>query len=1113
MLHTEAKLEARIKELLKYRYRDKHRLGEFRAKEDHSGLVNPDMPVWEETDGTLKHKEQWSGRDRYLWLEKRLTLPAEWEKLSERAEPVGVFDFGLTGGGYNSGFEAMLYIDGKPYQAVDSNHQEVFFKKEHFGRELTLTFRLWSGLEGGGLPKEMVHRYRKAYLALLDTAADDLYYLADTALGAVRIFSEDRPERHDLLEALDQAFLLIDWTEPGSEEFYETVKAADDSLNQSIDGMYKYAPVEVSCVGHTHIDTAWLWRLKHTREKVSRSFASVLRLMEQFPEYYFLHTQPQQYAFIKEDFPEIYEKIRERIREGRWEIDGGMWVEADCNLPSGESLTRQFLLGRKFMLEEFGREPEYLWLPDVFGYSWALPQILKKSGIDTFMTTKISWNQYNHMPNDTFWWKGIDGSCVLAHFITTPDSGQPKDRFYATYNGLLYPDTVQGAWEKYQDKRLNKEILISYGYGDGGGGVNRDMLERRRRLDKIPGLPRVKTSRADEYFRRLHETVAHTKQPMATWDGEMYLEFHRGTYTSQAYNKKMNRRMEELYRKAEWMTAMKGLKAGSLKAARQEQLTEGWRILLTHQFHDIIPGSSIHEVYEDSVVNYGKAKEIAEAVITDFYEEALDQNAGVISVVNAAAEGRSGVVRLDEGCLALLTGSGQSGTDSSKAMELVTGATELVTEAVELVTEDGEPVTVQCTEDGAFAYVKDVPAMGVKYLYVKEAPAGGEMQPEAEQGTARNCTGERKMALEPVPGSVPEQGCAIIQETLEGGLRINTRYYNMVLKSNGQIAELYDKENDCQVLAEGVCGNVLQLFEDKPLGFDAWDIDMFYYQKMEEITDLTERRIVENGPVRAVIRQRWQFHSSCISQDMILYANDRRVDFKTHVDWQETHKLLKVAFPVDIRATSATYEIQYGNVKRPNNSNTSWERARFESVAHRFVDLSERGYGVSLLNDCKYGHDVHGNVMRLSLLKAATYPDYAADKGEHDFTYALFPHKGDFIDGGTVSEAFDLNQPMEALTGKLCLPTEPGKGPVRLSGAHVELDALKKSEDGRYLVLRFHEYAGEKGKVRVETGFAVSSYAESDLMERETEAFHTGDICLAIRPYEIKTVLLETDFW
>ncbi|GJM77454.1 hypothetical protein HMSSN036_96700 [Paenibacillus macerans] len=316
---------------------------------------------------------------------------------------------------------------------------------------------------------------------------------------------------------------------------YDSLAAAEEQLTRAISALPKSSPVTVRCIGHTHIDVAWLWRLKHTREKAARSFSTVLRLMEMFPEYVFLQTQPQLYEYLKQDYPELYEQIKERVKEGRWEAAGGMWLEADCNLTSGESLVRQLLYGTRFLREEFGAECTYLWLPDVFGYSWALPQILRKSGFDTFMTTKISWNQYNRMPHDTFKWRGIDGSEVLTHFITTPQDGS---FWWYTYNGNIEASSVQGIWDTYRDKEINKELLLSYGYGDGGGGVNREHLELRRRLEAMPGLPNVVTGRADEYFAKLHETVEKADRYVHTWDGELYLEYHRGTYTSQAYNKK-----------------------------------------------------------------------------------------------------------------------------------------------------------------------------------------------------------------------------------------------------------------------------------------------------------------------------------------------------------------------------------------------------------------------------------------------------------------------------------------------------------------------------------------------------------------------------------------------
>ncbi len=1040
MLLTEEKLRSRLNELFGMRCRSRQPIHTFFAKDETSGEVNPALPTPEEMEQTISIGQSWTGRDRYLWLQATVTLPAEWEN------PVGVFDFGITGSGYNSGFESMLYIDGLPYQGVDTNHQEVFFRKEHQGRPLLLTFRLWSGLEGGGVPHDLTHTLQTAFVAELDAPTDNLFYLGDTMLRTVQVLKDDQLERHELLHTLDKAIRIIDWTDKGSVEFYGSVAAANLQLNKAVDAMEKHTRATVSCVGHTHIDTAWRWRLKHTAEKASRSFSTVLRYMEQYPEYIFLHTQPQQYAYIKENFPEIYEQIQARAAQGRWEIDGAMWVEPDCVLTSGESLTRQLLVGRRFMLEEFGKEPEYLWLPDVFGYSYALPQILKKSGIHMFMTTKIAWNQYNRMPNDTFWWKGMDGSQVLAHFITNPEPGQDVEtNLYSNYNGILLPDVVAGSWKMYREKHIHPETLISYGYGDGGGGVTREMLERRRQMDRLPGLPNVKTSSAGDYFRRLQQSAANTDEPMATWDGEMYLEYHRGTYTSQAYVKKMNRRMEEGYRRAEWLTAMQAVQAGDLSQAEQEKLNEGWKMLLTHQFHDILPGSSMREVYDDAHIFYGQMEEIASQVTEGSLRKMARQAPGY-TVLNELACDRSGLVALP-------------GFD---------GQTQ------RLIAPDGTELPVQ----GNLAYVQAVPAMGAVYL-----------QTEARQTPAQ-----------------AEPCVTMPQENV-----LESDHYRLELNAAGQITQLYDKDLDCQVLAQGQRGNVLQLFEDKPLDYDAWDIDMYYWQKMQEVTDLVSRQVTENGPVRMVLRQQWRISKSCITQDMILYKHSRRIDFKTHVDWQESQKLLKVAFPVDIRTTYATYDIQYGNIRRANNSNSSWERAKFEVVGHRFADLSEYGCGVSLLNDCKYGYDVHQNVMRLSLLKAGIFPDPEADKGEHDFTYALYPHQGGFVEGGTVQAASDLNQPLTAVAGALALPAAGGST-VSITGVAAELDACKLSEDGKSIVIRFHEYAGAKGTARVSFGFPVKEVCQCDLMERPAhtaEALRDNSTAIKLRPYEVVTLLVK----
>lgn len=1036
MFLKDRKLDRRISELKQYRYRDAQTIQSFLSKEDEEKLVNPKVPTDYTGWGELKLGDYWSGRDRYLWMHKEIQIPESFQ--GKRV--VGVFDFGKTGAGNNCGFEAMCYINEKPYQGVDLNHQEVFFQAEDMKKPISLTFRLWSGLEGGGVPREQEHRIMEAKIAWLDEKADDLYYLGTIMLETIKELADGSPEKYELRQALDEACHCIDWSYPGSEEFYESVHQADDLLNEAVDKMDKHSLVHVTCVGHTHIDMAWLWRLKHTHEKASRSFSTVLRMMEMFPEYVFLQTQPQIYQYIKEDFPEIYQGIKEKIKEGRWEADGAMWVEADCNLTSGESLTRQILLGSKFIKDEFGKDVQYVWLPDVFGYSWALPQILKKSGIDMFMTTKISWNQYNRMPHDTFKWKGMDGTEILTHFITTPEPWNEPGSWFYTYNGLLTAKTVKGVWEAYSEKEMNQDLLISYGYGDGGGGVNRDLLERRRRLDKMPGLPSLKTGRAADYFAGLKEKVKNTSHYVHTWDGELYLEYHRGTYTSQGYNKRMNRKMELLYRRAEWLTAMQGIFAGDMKQAEQDTLRDGWHLILTNQFHDIIPGSSIHDVYEDCHKDYAKIESIADCVEREFETNVVEEKEDTYTVFNA---------------------SGWSLDELAEIPETRKGT---------FTDETGRELSAQRGENVTYVQVKDLPSMGYRRILF-------------------------------TPGTGKEENSSFSVS----GREIETPFYSISLNAYGQMERLYDKTFDREALPKGTRANVLQMFEDKPIDNDAWDIDIFYQEKMREITDLTTFEVTECGALRMVIHMEWKYMNSTICQDMLLYRDDRRIDFKTYVDYHERQQLLKAAFPVDIRSTYATYDIQYGNVRRPNHWNTSWDQARFETVAHRFADLSERNYGVSLLNDCKYGYDIKDNLMRISLVRSGLQPDHLQDQGEHYFTYSLLPHGGDFVEGKTVQSAYQLNNPAKVVKGACKLGFD---GMFTLDNDAVEVDAVKRAEDQDALIIRFHEYTGSRQKVTLTPGFAYKSWTESDLRERPLGEECTGAIELELHPYEVKTIML-----
>lgn len=1046
MFWTEEKLNARIRELEAYRYRDAKPVEAFRAQVDEEGRIGA-RPPKEGDWSALQAGERWEGRDLYLWLEANVRIPEDWKD----RRIVGVFDFGKTGGGNNSGFESLLYVNGAPFQGVDMNHQEVFLPADTAGTSVLLQFRLWSGLEGGGKPQVQEHRLNRAEIAWLDGTVDRLYYTARAVMQTVEVLPKNAPERTDLLTALDRAFLRIDWSAPGSEAFYATLAAAEEQLTQAVSAMKKTSPVTVHCIGHTHIDVAWLWRLKHTREKAARSFSTVLRLMEMFPEYVFLQTQPQLYEYLQQDYPVLYEQIKERVREGRWEAAGGMWLEADCNLTSGESLVRQLLYGTRFLRDEFGTECTYLWLPDVFGYSWALPQILRKSGIDTFMTTKISWNQYNRMPHDTFKWRGIDGSEVLTHFITTPQDG---NYWWYTYNGQVDASSVQGIWETYRDKEVNKELLLSYGYGDGGGGVNREHLELRRRLDEMPGLPQVVTGRADDFFAKLHETVAAADRYIHTWDGELYLEYHRGTYTSQAHNKKMNRKLELLSRDTEWLLSLQALLGGgSWGAYPKAKLDESWKTILRNQFHDIIPGSSIPEVYRDSKLEYEQAAALLQACREQAIAALTSDEGDTYIVWNPSSWPYSGLVAIE---------------DQQPGAQWFSVAGRLL---------DAE-------FDGTKHWVKveNVPSLGF-------ATIRRSLEKTVNEGTQPAAAGN---SAESHPFTVLPNG-------------IETPLYKLEWNECGQLTSIFDRAAGREVLAPGERGNVLQVFEDKPKMFEAWDIDIFYREKKREVEELAECRVAA-GSQRAVVSFTWKYMSSTISQQLIVYAADRRIDFQTRVDWQERQQLLKVAFPVNVRATEATYDIQFGNVKRPTHWNTSWDHARFETVGHQWADLSEHGYGVSLLNDCKYGHDIKDNVMRLSLLKSATYPDPQADRGEHVFTYALYPHEGHWSEGGTVQAASLLNQPVYATRGQAAVPSF---SLLQAGGsAEIVIDAVKKAEDDDSLIVRFHEYKGGRGSVRLQSGLKIRAWQETDLLERPAGELTESDLELSVSPYEIKTVRL-----
>jgi len=969
--------------------------------------------------------------DQLVWFRATVTVPAQ---LSGKQLAIRFCD-GVCRGGHDHQAEAFLYLNGRPYHGVDKNHTTIFLPEDLQQGSFTLALQAWSG------------RYHYDNLTWLDPQliwfdadTDGLIYDFDAMYRTIQVLDQADIARTELMKLGEAAMVAIDWTYPGSDRFYASISKARAITAAGLEKL-KGTDAEkatVNHIGHTHLDVAWLWTLENIKLKTARSWSSALRLMDEYPEFQWIQSQPQLYKFIKQTQPEIWEKVKSAVADGRWEAEGGMWVEADTNLSGAESLVRQFMYGTRFFKDEFGVENTTLWLPDVFGYAWALPQIIKKCGLQYFMTTKISWNQFNRFPYDTFRWRGIDGTEVLTHFVTAPLTKLWGERWMYTYNAEIFPHTVKGNWELYQQKECNTETLSSFGWGDGGGGPTREMMEFARRLEDMPGIPHVKIGKVADYFRRL-EAQVWSDPRLPVWNGELYLEYHRGTYTGQAANKRNNRKSEFLLHNAELYASVASILLGA--AYPKATLDEAWETVLRNQFHDIIPGSSIHEVYEDSTKEYGQVFAAGGAVVAD------------------ATVAISTQVELKEQSLLVFNPTGVNRTDLVEA-ELPVGLIP--------VDGDGKPLTVQ----GNLVLATDVPANGYKAFPLRALVA-------------------------------PAAPALTVTPSL-----LETPALRVELDAQGHIARLYDKVNRREVLLPGARANVMQAFEDKPLRFDAWDIDIYYQQKCQEVTDLVEATVEEAGPERGVLKLVWKFEESTITQRMMVYAHTGRIDFDTHVNWQQSQVLLKTAFPVDIHATNATYEIQFGNVERPTHWNTSWDWARFETCGHKWADLSEGNYGVSLLNDCKYGHDIKDSTMRLTLIKSAIEPDAMADRGEHRFTYSIYPHAENWLRGGTVAQAYRLNNPLAARVEGPHAGTLPAElSVVSCAAPNLMIETVKLAEAGDGLVVRVYEFGNCRGEAALTFCRPVVEAVETNLVENEPSPAPTAGnvVTFMFKPYEIKT--------
>jgi alpha-mannosidase len=980
----------------------------------------------------FENSATWGEADRHAWFSAEFVVPQDMNGKQL------MFSFTTQGQGWDvMNPQFLLFLDGQPAQGLDVNHTEVLVTaRAEAGRKYVVDLQGYSGVDK---PFGLQAKYFEFMPEIYGLKTD-----IESAVYTLEKQDDNTPAYYRLENTINDIINRIDLRDPESAAFLDSVTEARMYANHALFG----APSEITAtaIGATHIDVAWWWTVEQTREKAARSFATAVKLIEEYgaEDFKFQSSQPQLYKFVKERYPDLYEKIRRLVAEGKWEAEGGMWLEADCNLTSGESLVRQFLHGKNFFKNEFGVESELLWLPDVFGYSAALPQIMKKSGIKYFMTTKISWNQFNKLPYDTFMWRGIDGTEIFTHLITTPSPYQDvKKEHNTTYNGDLHPGAVIGAWNRYQQKAVNNDVLIAFGYGDGGGGCTRRMIELGARLKKgLPGAPIVRFEKPHTYITELEKRVAGNKY-LPKWVGELYLEYHRGTYTSMARNKRSNRKLEFLLGELEFISVW-AEKYGA--AYPQQALLDMWEIMLRNQFHDILPGSSIKEVYEVTKREYEAIASGAERLFNARAAVVLPKAGNALTVLNTLHVNRNDI------CV----------FDAADATALING------DAV---------LPVQKTHDGkAIAFVRDVPAKGYKLFQYTNAADDFEN-----------------------PFEIRPDG-------------ITTPFLKVSWDGYGFFTSVYDIASGRETLTQNGRGNRLAVYEDKPMNYDNWDIDIYYTEKSWLVDAPTEMRWLERGPVRATLFVRRAFLQSVIEQKVHFYADIPRVDFETYADWKQHQCLLKTEFDINVNASEATYDIQFGNVKRPTHFNTGWDFARFEVCGHKYADVSEGAFGVALLNDCKYGYGIHDSKMTLSLIKSGIVPNPEADQEEHFFTYSLMPHIGGFADSSVPEQAYMLNVPLRTATGSRDAETgEHEAGFVSVDADNIALETIKKSYDGTKTVIRLHEYRNEQREVTLSFGTDVTEVYEADLMENELTRLPLfgNEVSVPVKPFEIKTFVVK----
>ncbi|MFF3985687.1 alpha-mannosidase [Streptomyces sp. NPDC001797] len=962
----------------------------------------------------------WGGPWATTWLRASAEIPAEWA--GRRVEAVFDLDFDLTRGPGGQAEGLVHDAQGAPIQGLHPYHRTVLLAGSATGGdrvdllvELAANPPIVASASVGvhfGSPDTAgtapLYRLLQAEIAVREDEVWHLVHDIEVLDELMHELPAGSSRRHEILHALRRAADALD-----PADVARTAAAARERLAEVLSRPAHASAHTVAAVGHAHIDSAWLWPVRETVRKCARTFANMTTLAKEYPELVFACSSAQQYAWMKEQRPEIFARMKKAAADGNWVPVGGMWVEADGNLPGGEALARQLVYGRRFFAEEFGVEQHGVWLPDSFGYTAAYPQLARLAGARWFLTQKLSWNETNRLPHHTFAWEGIDGTRIFTHF-------PPVDSYVAS----LTAAELAHAERNFADKGAATRSLAPFGHGDGGGGPTRSMLEKARRLRDLEGSPKVVIESPDAFFAAAR---AEYKDRLPVWRGELYLENHRGTYTSQARTKRGNRRSEALLREAELWAATAAVRAGA--PYPYERLESLWRRVLLNQFHDILPGSSIAWVHRQAEREYAEIHAELETLI----EEAVACLPGPPALLNAGPYPRREVVAVPG------DGDGQRLSD---------GRTAVLAEA------------------GALASGSTV---------------------DGPHGTV----------------------AAIARD---GGFVLDNGVLTVVVDSRGLLTSVYDHAARREAIAPGAAGNLLQLHPDDPNLWSAWNLDPYYRDTVRDLDQVESVTLVDAGPLLASVRVERAYGSSRFVQYVEVAAESRQVTVRNDIDWQERDTVLKAAWPLDVHADQESAEIQFGHVRRPTHENTSWDAARFELWAHRWVHVGERHWGAALLTDSTYGHDVRRDTrddggttttLRLSLLRAPHSPDPQADRGRHSFGYALLAGVGveEAVAGG-----YALNLPLRPAPAA-------ARALVAMDTTDVVVESVKLADDrSGDVVVRLYEACGGAVRARLTAGFATAAVHDCDLLERPEQEPVPGSgeaaVDLRFRPFQIRTLRL-----